>query len=304
MTLSLPKRLLISICVLFFIPSLLFFYLCLSPSPVFAEMKINEISPWSEPDWVEIVNTATNSVSLEHYLIRDSTVSNKKILSGEIPANGYLKVDFSNYLNKDGDTVRLLISADSTESEIDRLDYGKQLVCPEQAAQSVGRLPDLTGTFQMLAAGTPDGSNNTAPVLSCNSPTPTLKPSVTPKPTGTPKPQDAATNTISKVQLSTPVKTSADIPPGDSGNETASFSLDTEVTNNVIRSEASGAATVSAFVSEGNFPATGAMVLGTAAPDQKRNFILPALLAAVGVVTGIGSLAATGIAARKVKPVK
>ena len=86
---------------------LLFFGLVF-PSMVEAQVVVNEFSSKGGSDWVEIYNLedATASADLSEYRLRDSTETNKKDLSGELQAGGYIVFDWG-ALNQDKDVLRI-----------------------------------------------------------------------------------------------------------------------------------------------------------------------------------------------------
>ncbi len=73
------------------IGGLLFF----GASPAFAALIIDEFSPASAIEWVELFNAdQVNSVSLTGYTIRNNAAATLKTLSGTVPRGGYLTFEF------------------------------------------------------------------------------------------------------------------------------------------------------------------------------------------------------------------
>ncbi len=182
-------------CPIFFL--ILFF---IFPNKVFANLYINEFSSGtSDSDWVEIYNSDSNSLSLSDYILRDSTSSNKIILTGEIIGYGFAVFNWSNKLNNDGDTIRLLLKSD--ESSVDQVIYGKDgdIVAPKDT-QTGGRIPDGSSSALHLSVSSKGSSNNSASSVPIDTPTPTI----TPTPTRTPTP--------TKIPTSKPIFTSKPIP--------------------------------------------------------------------------------------------
>lgn len=113
------------------------------------EFSPNPISPQME--WVEVYNDSQNSVDVSGYAIRDSTASNKQILSGIIPPQNYSTFSFdNNFLN-------------NTTADIVKLFDKNNVLIDSQSSKS---LPDGT-TFSRQADGTwcptdssPNLSNN------------------------------------------------------------------------------------------------------------------------------------------------
>lgn len=141
---------------------------------------INEFSAATTDDWVEIYNPSASTQSVEGWVIRDSTDNNKKTLTGSICSNGTRKIDFSNWLNNSGDTIRLLISELSTEP-VSTITYYSSSIPEHQDNQSTSRSPDGSNNWTVLTPPTPN--DNT----SCN-PSPTPNPTATPAATSTPEP--------------------------------------------------------------------------------------------------------------------
>jgi len=70
-------------------------FLFFSASPVSAAVIINEFSPASTTEWVELFNTdQNNSVSLTNYEIRNNSATTLKALSGTVPRGGFLTFEF------------------------------------------------------------------------------------------------------------------------------------------------------------------------------------------------------------------
>lgn len=71
------------------------------------EFSPNPVSPQTE--WVELYNDSNESTDISGYIIRDSTISNKQILSGIIPPQSYFTYSFdNNFLNNtSSDIVKL-----------------------------------------------------------------------------------------------------------------------------------------------------------------------------------------------------
>lgn len=157
----------------------------LSPATVFAETKplINEFLPHpasGSKEWVELYNP--DGIDINSYWLDDDTNfsedsgnSDKKSLSEVSSINGhpYDVFEVSSMFNNDGDSV-VLFGPDG--ALLDQFTYTKD---PE--SYSIGRSPDLTGGFTVLASVS-KGSANSAPL-----PTATMTPAATVKPTATPK---------------------------------------------------------------------------------------------------------------------
>lgn len=171
-------------------------FLIVVPSKVEAALFINEFSSGtSDSDWVEIYNSDSSSVDLSSYILRDSTSSNKIELSGTINGNSYATFDWSDRLNNEGDTIRLLLKSD--ESTVDQIAYGSSASVPlPSSSQTGGRNPDGSSSWVLFNSAT-KGSTNNSTVFHTPTPTPTHTPTPqnTPTPTKTPTPTNAPTNT-------------------------------------------------------------------------------------------------------------
>lgn len=151
-------------------------FFLLTPHKVFAQVVINEFSSGTSSDWIELYNTSTEAINLSSYKLMDST-TNDKVLSGDISAGGFISFSFSNWLNNDGDTVRLFNGDDL----IDSISYGGEgQVCTSGDGESIGRYPDGNNTIDRFLISTRDSSNNGATLKPC--PTPTPEPTPTNEP--------------------------------------------------------------------------------------------------------------------------
>lgn len=174
-----------------------------------ASILINEVSTHSSPDWVEIINTGTASASLVGYQIRDSA-ANSIDLSGDIAGGEIKAFDFSNRLDNEGDTVKLVKIGETVS--VDELSYGPNatICAPKDESQSVGSKPDGSGTIIRFASSSKGQSNNSSQTSSCpaatSTPTPTT-PGNTATPTGTNTPTPTTTNTPTPTQATTKTPT-------------------------------------------------------------------------------------------------
>ncbi|TSC84269.1 MAG: Nucleic acid binding OB-fold tRNA/helicase-type [Parcubacteria group bacterium Gr01-1014_13] len=134
-------------------------------------LKLNEFV--SDPDlgneWVEIFNLTTSSLDVAGGYICDSknTTSTCKIISGIIPANGWLKIDLQtdSYLNNTGDTV-ILKNPDG--DIIDSVVYSEDNAPTK--GQSWARSVDGEGNWQITTQITPEAANViVAPVVQSQS---------------------------------------------------------------------------------------------------------------------------------------
>jgi Lamin Tail Domain len=181
------------------------------PSYAHANLFINEVSTYDSDDWVEIYNDGQESINLSGYILRDTTGSNKKELTGTINPNGFYVLDFSNYLNKANDTVRLLKLENGNEVEISKLVYGEvNSVCaPDSVSQSIGMVTDGGNTIERFSTSTKGITNNGSALLPCPTPTPDPTSTPTKTPTLTPNPTFTLTLTPTKIPTKTPTVTLA-----------------------------------------------------------------------------------------------
>jgi len=96
------------------------------------EFSPNPVAPQTE--WVEMFNDSSETADISGYIIRDSTLSNKQILSGTIPPQNYFAFSFDhNFLNNTtADVVRLfdknnnLIDSQSSKILLEGLSFSRQ----------------------------------------------------------------------------------------------------------------------------------------------------------------------------------
>ena len=160
---------------------------------------INEFSSYSSDDWVEIYNDSSDPVTLGIYQLRDETESHNITLVGEIAPRGFVVVDYNNYLNKGGDTIKL-VSASNKDNIFDQVQYGSSGddVAAPGDGQSAGRSSDGDTQWVIFATDSKEHSNNDSSVV----PTITPTPSKTPTPVNSPTPK----NTPTPTKAPTPIK--------------------------------------------------------------------------------------------------
>ena len=125
------------------------------------QVVVNEFSANGSDDWVELYNTTDQSIDVTGWNLRDSTATNHKALTGSIAAHGFMVVDFSNYLNVNQDTIRLLNTSDAV---IDTIDYNTSgAILYPGAGQTTARTWDGGSTWA-VGASTQGATNDvTAP---------------------------------------------------------------------------------------------------------------------------------------------
>ncbi|MFA7301221.1 MAG: lamin tail domain-containing protein [Candidatus Shapirobacteria bacterium] len=125
------------------------------------EFSPNPVAPQME--WVELYNNSQDSVDIGGFSIRDSTTSNKQILSGAIPPQSYFTFSFDrSFLNNTtADIIRLfdqdnnLIDSQSSKNIPSGLSFSRQADgtwCPSDISPN---LPNGTCKDSFLFSNTP-----------------------------------------------------------------------------------------------------------------------------------------------------
>ncbi len=215
-----------------------------------AQVKINEFSAHSTPEWVEFYNASSSAEYLKSYYIdddenfsEDSGSSAKKILTNLVTdSNTFPHIDLSSVLNNDGDTVVLF---DNAGTIVDKYTYSKD---PGENV-SIGRYPDNTGDFYTLTSQTKDNAN-TGPI-------PTPVPTTSPKPTSTPNasPVSTSTPTPSVSPVASPKKPSPSPSSKVLSSPEPSSDILGETTNEVVSTDSAESLTASTSAeNQGSFP--------------------------------------------------
>lgn len=166
-------------------------------------LTINEASTADSNDWVEIYNSKDAApIDLSQYRIRDSSSKNKKDLQGNIVPDGFYVVDFRNWLNNSGDSIKLLKVNGAEEQIIDQIVYGKGGICLPKTGESIGRLPDGSQTIVRFVSPSKGATNNQS-VDDCHEPEATKLNSPQPIALVTPSPIIVATTR--ELSLQTPL---------------------------------------------------------------------------------------------------
>lgn len=173
----------------------------ITPSPASASsVVINELSPGTNADWVEVYNTTDQHIDLSSFNLVDQT-GNEKTFSCQLAPHGFHAVDWSNRLNNAGDTISLK----SSGQVIDCLAYGNgdegscqtgTAIQAPSADQTVARMPDGSDTWKIVSQSTKDNPNDGSQKQTnaiCSVPSPTLVPTDVPTPTKTPSPTKTPT---------------------------------------------------------------------------------------------------------------
>lgn len=180
---------------------LIFLLLLLFPKQSFATpvVKITNYSSNSSPEWVEIQNQTSDTISVGGWTIRDgnSSQTDDLTLIGCVSPNSYLTFYHdSGWLNDSGDTITLY---DASSAQIDQLIYtdGQLVLTPRSDSNCT-------------PSSTP--SPTSAPTLT-PSPTTPLLPTITPSPTNTPVPTNTPTPTPAVLGDSTASPTHSNLLP-------------------------------------------------------------------------------------------
>lgn len=169
-------------------------------TPSFAAIVINEISPSSSPEWVELYNNSDSSLDLEGWEVVDDETGtsghfNVTITQSQqsttIPAHGFLVVEApEGNLANGGDSLTLY---DNNAAQQDTYTFPST---PNNKTHS--RIPDGTGSFVANTEPSKSSANQplpTATPTSAPTSTPTPTPTSVPTPTKTPTPKPSPTPT-------------------------------------------------------------------------------------------------------------
>ena len=165
------------------------------PSNVNASVIINEFSPSTNPEWIELYNDGDFDVDISGYLLEDgnSIKTDDLILSGTLLSKGFLVFEHvEGWLNNSGDTIKLYNNA-SSSAIIDQYTYGNV-----DSTKSMARIPNGSENWEI----TLNISKNT--INPSPTPSPTPEPTSTPEPTNTPTMTSTATSTPSPAPTKTP----------------------------------------------------------------------------------------------------
>ncbi len=191
-----------------------------------AQVVINEVFPnpigtESGAEWVELFNISDNVVSLKNCnLFLHATLNNQKVEFGEeafIDKYEVISWDDS-WLNNSGDQV--LLSCPDFNDKITYGDVAESSVAEPKEGISIGRSPNGSGDFYILATVTMGEVNSLPPTPTLeptHTSTPTPRPTSTPSPSPTPKP--SATKTPSPT-LKPQINPTIDITKTQNSNDT------------------------------------------------------------------------------------
>lgn len=175
----------------------------LLPTPASAQIILNEISPRTSPEWVELYNLSEEPIDLTNWYLVD-LAGKKESLSelGIHESHTYLVYSRnSGWLNDTSLEYLYLYNGDSPDP-IDSISYDSI-----KAGLTLARIPTITGAWFI----------DQAPTLGFANPDPTSPPTPTSEPTiNTPTPPSASTPTPTPTAVPspspTPIPTSASTP--------------------------------------------------------------------------------------------
>jgi len=207
------------------------------PSNALALVMINEFSPASSPEWVELYNSSSEPVDLTGWFLEDAT-NHKENLNGTLPANGYFVFERSSgWLNNSGGDV---IYLKNTSSEaIDSIPYGESTLLEIPTSdKSIARIPNGSSSIYSKIIWTKNSENQFSTPTPESTPTeePTLTPTSTPTKTSTPTPTKTATATPTKTATAKPTTTAT---PEETPIEESEAKNDINITGADVKIETS-----------------------------------------------------------------
>jgi len=235
----------------------------LLPRQVSAQVVINEVSPASNSEWVELFNLSSSSASLKNYSINFGTDSQNKFFCDEeiIGQNAHKIINLtSHWLADSGDVVTLK----NGDDVVDVIGYGSGYALGKPPSLgSISRLPDGGSNWVVLNSSSQQGD-----VISFECPT------SAPVQTSAPSSTEVPTPATTKISTPTPIPTKTPLP--------------TPVKTPLRTNSSTPIATVSAGISEvlgiragpSSSPSAGIEAL----PEKKADFpLLPIILIFAGV---------------------
>ena len=178
----------------------LIIFLVFTPSTS-ASVIINEVSPRSNPEWVELYNPDPVPIDLTGWYFKDASGTKKLIAQPEsFPSNTYyLATGYSSWLNNTGQESLYLF--DSTDNMVDSVSFDET-----NEDTTVARVPDISGAWLLDQVPTPLATNVQPSPSITPDPTPEPSPSIspTPSPSSSPSPLPS---TLASAQKPTPTPT-------------------------------------------------------------------------------------------------
>ncbi len=254
------------------LPACIILFLLVFPSSVFAaDVVINEFSPNASPEWVEFYNASDSADYIKSYYLDDDTIfiesdetgSSKKLLANLVVTNlTYPYFELSSFLNNSGDFVVIF---DGQGNIIDQYQYTSD----PGSGITIGRSPDNTGSYFILASATKGSLNAQVPTM-----TPTQTPTNTPTPTNTLVPTPTPSATSAPTATSMPIATST---PIATPTRTVTVTPTTEISDEIISTDVS---LVPAILGVEDASVSGASVTRLA---SKRPLIIAMLFVSAGL---------------------
>lgn len=157
------------------------------PGNIFASVYINEFSPASDPESVELYNDSDDTVDISGWSLKDAS-QKPKVLLGSIPPHGYfVYTQKSGWLNNTGAENLCLQNSASPSAMVDSVNFGTDDLKTPASDKCGGRYPDGGSWLSPLECTL--GAPNPAPPTSTPlPPTDTPHPTATAVPTHTPHP--------------------------------------------------------------------------------------------------------------------
>lgn len=199
---------------LLFLFTIYLFFCFIFISDINAAVIINEFSPSTNPEWVELYNDGDTSVDLTNYLLEDGNAikTDDLILSGTIVSKGFLIFERTDgWLNNGGDTIKLYNNASPSEI-IDEYSYGSV-----DSLKSVARIPNGSENWEVISNITKNSINPTPTPSPSSTPIPTQEPTTAPtsiptsNPTITPTSKPTPTKSPTPKPTQTPTETPDDL---------------------------------------------------------------------------------------------
>ncbi len=184
---------------------LIIFIPLLLPTTVFAanssDVLINEFSPKSDPEWIELYNPKNQQISIAGWKLRDAANHSEDLAPVCIPPQGFYTFERpKGWLNdSNGDKIDLLDESGAVNI-IDNVSYGNpsdHVPTTPASDKSASRVPDGSDTWQV---DEPTRQDTSIPCPSNQVPSPT--PSSTPKATPTPTPKSTSSSSTTSTKKS------------------------------------------------------------------------------------------------------
>jgi len=183
---------------LFFIVILLYCYIVLNTTKVFAAIHLNEIYPapqTGDSEWIELYNDENTSLDITNYYLIDLANNKIKLATDSAQPLGFIIATSSSILNNNGDTVFLKNNLNET---LEVASYSGSF----DSTKSYSRCPDGIGDWFSSNIITKNASNYPACIILTPTLTPTLEPTLTPETSGRINPSPTETQTPTPIPQS------------------------------------------------------------------------------------------------------